>query len=85
MKINLPKEFLFLLGEIVDLIANDKPLASRKFKKDLIIAIKKICNFLIISKNLYISMKSKFVIMFLKVTQLHLELMNLKKMLRFLE
>ena len=41
MKINLPKEFLFLLGEIVDLIANDKPLASRKFKKDLIIAIKK--------------------------------------------
>lgn len=41
MKISLPDEFLILLGEIVDFIALDKPMASRKFKKDLIIAIKK--------------------------------------------
>ena len=41
MKINFSEKFYFLLNEIIDFIAKDKPLAARKFKKDLIIAIKK--------------------------------------------
>jgi plasmid stabilization system protein ParE len=41
MKIKFSTNFYFLLNEIVNYIAKDKPRASRKFKKDLIIAIKK--------------------------------------------
>lgn len=41
MKIKFSGNFYFLLNEIIDFIAKDKPLAARKFKKDLIIAIKK--------------------------------------------
>ena len=41
MKIDLDDEFFDLLGEIVRFIARDKPLAARKFKKDLISAVRK--------------------------------------------
>lgn len=41
MRIDLNDEFFDLLGEIVRFIAKDKPLAARKFKKDLIAAIRK--------------------------------------------
>ena len=41
MKIDLTDEFFFLLGEIIHYIANDKPLAAKKFKKILITALKK--------------------------------------------
>ena len=41
MRIDLDDEFFDLLGEIVRFIAKDKPLAARKFKKDLIAAIRK--------------------------------------------
>lgn len=41
MKIKFVEDFYFLLNEIVDYIAKDKPIASRKFKKDLIISLKK--------------------------------------------
>ena len=41
MKIDIDDEFFDLLGEIVRFIAKDKPTAARKFKKDLILAIKK--------------------------------------------
>lgn len=41
MKIKFSEDFYFLLNEIIDFIAKDKPLAARKFKKDIIIAIKK--------------------------------------------
>jgi len=41
MKINFSENFYFLLNEIIDFIAKDKPEASRKFKKDLILAVKK--------------------------------------------
>ena len=41
MKINFSEKFYFLLNEIIDFIAKDKPETSGKFKKDLIIAIKK--------------------------------------------
>ncbi|TRX21057.1 hypothetical protein [Flavobacterium franklandianum] len=41
MKINFSEKFYFLLNEIINFIAKDKPEASRKFKKDLILAIKK--------------------------------------------
>ncbi|WP_396193011.1 type II toxin-antitoxin system RelE/ParE family toxin [Flavobacterium sp.] len=41
MSIKFTEEFYFLLNEIVDFIATDKPLAARKFKKNLITSIKK--------------------------------------------
>ena len=41
MKISFEDEFLYLLGEIVSFIAVDKPMASRKFKKYLILSIRK--------------------------------------------
>jgi plasmid stabilization system protein ParE len=41
MKVKFLEIFYIQLKEIVDYIAKDKPEASRKFKKDLIIAIKK--------------------------------------------
>lgn len=41
MKINLSDAFFELLGEIVNYIAKDKPIAARKFKKDLIVSIRK--------------------------------------------
>ncbi len=41
MKIKFSSNFYFLLDEIIDFIARDKPLAARKFKKELIAAIKK--------------------------------------------
>ena len=41
MKINLTKEFNFDLLDIIDFIAKDKPLAARKFKKDLLFNLKK--------------------------------------------
>lgn len=41
MKIKFQSDFYFLLNEIIDFIAKDKPFASRKFKKDLLIALKK--------------------------------------------
>jgi ParE toxin of type II toxin-antitoxin system, parDE len=41
MKIKFQSDFYFLLNEIVDFIAKDKLFASRKFKKDLLIALKK--------------------------------------------
>ena len=33
MKINFSENFYFILNEIIDYIAKDKPTASRKFKK----------------------------------------------------
>lgn len=41
MKIDVSDEFFELLGEIVHFIAKDKPSAARKFKKDLISAVRK--------------------------------------------
>ena len=41
MKIKFSGNFYFLLNEIIDFIAKDKPLAARKFKKDLILAVQK--------------------------------------------
>jgi len=41
MKINFSENLYFLLNEIIDFIAKDKPIAARKFKKDIIVAIKK--------------------------------------------
>lgn len=41
MKINLSYEFLYSLGEIIRYIARDKPIAAKKFKKDLILNINK--------------------------------------------
>jgi plasmid stabilization system protein ParE len=41
MKVNLSDSFFESLGEIISYIARDKPLAARKFKKELIIAIRK--------------------------------------------
>ena len=41
MKIKLTKEFNFDLLDIIDFIAKDKPLATRKFKKDLLNNLKK--------------------------------------------
>ncbi|QBN18895.1 type II toxin-antitoxin system RelE/ParE family toxin [Flavobacterium nackdongense] len=41
MKIDIDDEFFDLLGDIVRFIAKDKPLAARKFKKDLISAVRK--------------------------------------------
>ena len=54
MKIDTDDEFFDLLGEIVRFIAKDKPTAARKFKKDLILAIKKDLKFpLNYKKSLY--------------------------------
>ena len=36
MRIKLTKEFNFNLLDIVDFIAKDKPIAAKKFKKDLL-------------------------------------------------
>lgn len=41
MKVKFSKNFYFLLNEIVYFIALDKPTASRKFKNELIINLKK--------------------------------------------
>ena len=41
MKIKFTKEFNFDLLDIIDFIAKDKPLAARKFKKDLLHNLKK--------------------------------------------
>ena len=41
MKVELANDFFYLLGEIVRFIAKDKPLAAKKFKKDLIVVLKK--------------------------------------------
>ena len=41
MKVKFLKSFYFQLNEIVDYIAKDKPQAARKFKKELVVAIKK--------------------------------------------
>jgi mRNA-degrading endonuclease RelE of RelBE toxin-antitoxin system len=41
MKIEIASEFLFLLENQVRYIAYDKPLAAKKFKKDLLLNIKK--------------------------------------------
>ena len=41
MKIKFSDDFYFFLAEIVRFISKGKPLAARKFKKDLINAIKK--------------------------------------------
>ena len=41
MKIDIDDEFFDLLGEIIHFIAKDKPSAARKFKKDLILSIRK--------------------------------------------
>lgn len=41
MKIDLDDEFFHMLVDIVRFIAKDKPLAARKFKKDLISAVRK--------------------------------------------
>ena len=44
MKIRFTDDFYYLLNQQLEYIAKDKPLAARKFKKDLIIAIKKDLN-----------------------------------------
>lgn len=41
MNINLSDVFFESLGEIFHFIARDKPIAARKFKKNLIVAIRK--------------------------------------------
>jgi plasmid stabilization system protein ParE len=41
MKVKFSENFYFLLNEIVDYIAKDKPQASRKFKNNLIKLLKK--------------------------------------------
>lgn len=41
MKVKISKLFYLLLNEIIIFIAKDKPIAARKFKKELILAIKK--------------------------------------------
>jgi plasmid stabilization system protein ParE len=41
MKIKFSENFYFLLNEIIDFIAKDKPSAARKFKKDVLFAIRK--------------------------------------------
>jgi plasmid stabilization system protein ParE len=41
MKVKFSENFYFLLNEIVDFIAKDKPQASRKFKNNLISLLKK--------------------------------------------
>jgi plasmid stabilization system protein ParE len=41
MKIKFSNNFYFLLDEIIDFIARDKPITARKFKKDIISFIKK--------------------------------------------
>ena len=41
MKIKFSENFYFLLNEIIDFIAKDKPSAARKFRKDILLAIRK--------------------------------------------
>jgi plasmid stabilization system protein ParE len=41
MKIKFSDDFYFFLAEIIRFIAKDKPTAARKFKKNLISAIRK--------------------------------------------
>jgi plasmid stabilization system protein ParE len=41
MKIRLQDDFLFVLNNQVDYISRDKPAAARKFKKDLLLNLKK--------------------------------------------
>ena len=41
MRVKFSENFYFLLNEIIDFIAKDKPQTSRNFKKELIIALKK--------------------------------------------
>ncbi len=41
MKVKFSTNFYYLLSETVDFIACDKPFAAKKFKKDLIFALKK--------------------------------------------
>ena len=41
MKINFSSNFYFLLNEILEYIATDKPFASRKFKSDLLLNLRK--------------------------------------------
>lgn len=41
MKIEIDNRFFDLLGEIVRFIAKDKPSAAKKFKKDVLHAIRK--------------------------------------------
>lgn len=41
MKIKFTEDFFYLVNQQVLYIANDKPVAARKFKKDLITSIKK--------------------------------------------
>ncbi|WP_309609652.1 type II toxin-antitoxin system RelE/ParE family toxin [Flavobacterium sp.] len=41
MKINFAETFYILLEEQVTYIAKDKPLAAKKFKKDLIVCLKR--------------------------------------------
>ena len=41
MKINFAETFYLLLNEQVTYIARDKPLAAKKFKKDLIESLKR--------------------------------------------
>ena len=51
MKINFSENFYFLLNEIIEFIAKDKPVAARKFKKELISAIRKDLKFPFNFKN----------------------------------
>lgn len=54
MKIKFSDDFYFFLAEIVRFIAKDKPLAARKFKKDLIAALGKDLKFpLNFKKSIY--------------------------------
>jgi plasmid stabilization system protein ParE len=41
MKISFSENFYFFLNEIIDFIAKDKPSAARKFRKDILLAIRK--------------------------------------------
>jgi plasmid stabilization system protein ParE len=41
MKVNITEGFIFKLNNQVDYIAADKPIAARKFKRDLIKKLKK--------------------------------------------
>lgn len=67
MKINFSENFYFLLNEIIDFIAKDKPTAARKFKKDLFIAVKKDLKFPYNYKNHIISRMILFETTLIKV------------------
>ena len=68
MKVSFTEDFVLQLKEQIKYIAKDKPIAAKKFKKDLLQNIKKDLVNPFHLKNPFTSKMQSIEIMFLKVT-----------------